>query len=139
MNDVITKLADAGCDIGKGLETNYNEEELYISSLRSFAEDDTPQKMEKAIRSNDLKQCRMYACSFRRVLYNLGMRELYYLNDSIFASAECGAMYRYHVRSFTYTTHMIDSVKMTDSLITNNDAEQIQIFFRTAEEEGGER
>ena len=48
-------------------------------------------------------------------------------------------MYRYHVRSFTYTTHMIDSVKMTDSLITNNDAEQIQIFFRTAEEEGGER
>lgn len=70
------------------------------------------------------------------------------LNDTItfqytaqpyFASAECGAMYRYHVRSFTYTTHMIDSVKMTDSLITNNDAEQIQIFFRTAEEEGGER
>lgn len=91
MNAVITKLADAGCDIGKGLETNYNEEELYISSLRSFAEDDTPQKMEKAIRSNDLKQCRMYACSFRRVLYNLGMRELYYLNDSIFASAECGS------------------------------------------------
>ena len=32
MNAVITKLADAGCDIGKGLETNYNEEELYISS-----------------------------------------------------------------------------------------------------------
>ena len=68
------------------------------------------------------------------------------LNDTItfrytaqpyFASAECGAMYRYHVHSFSYTTHMIDSVKMTDSLITNNDAEQIQIFFRTAAEEGG--
>lgn len=32
----------------------------------------------------------MYACSFSRVLYNLGMREMYYLNDSIFASAENG-------------------------------------------------
>lgn len=90
MNAVITRLADAGCDIGKGLETNYNEEELYISSLRAFAEDDTPQKMESAVAGNDLKQCRLYACSFRRVLYNLGMREMYYLNDSILNSAERG-------------------------------------------------
>ena len=64
---------------------------------------------------------------------------LTYTSSPWLADDDCGAMYRYHVRSFTYTTHMIDSVKMTDSLITNNDAEQIQIFFRTAEEEGGER
>ncbi len=90
MNEVISKLADAGCDIDKGLETCYDEEELYLSSLRQFAEDDTPQKMERAYRSNNIDKCRMYACSFSRVLYNLGMREMYYLNDSIFASAENG-------------------------------------------------
>lgn len=90
MNEVISKLADAGCDIDKGLETSYDEEELYINSLRQFAEDDTPQKMETAYRSNNIDMCKMYACSFSRVLYNLGMREMYYLNDSIFASAEHG-------------------------------------------------
>ena len=90
MNEVISKLADAGCDIDKGLETCYDEEELYISSLRQFAEDDTPQRMERAYRSNNIDKRRMYACSFSRVLYNLGMREMYYLNDSIFASAENG-------------------------------------------------
>ena len=73
MNEVISKLADAGCDIDKGLETSYDEEELYISSLRQFAEDDTPQKMERAYRSNNIDKCRMYACSFSRVLYNLGI------------------------------------------------------------------
>ena len=91
MNAVIAKLADAGCDVGKGLETNYNEEQLYISSLRAFAEDDTPQKMERAVKGNNPRQCKLYACSLRRVLYNLGMTEMYYLNDSILSSAERGS------------------------------------------------
>ena len=49
-----------------------------------------------------------------------------------FASEECGAMYHYKVTRFDYTRHIIDSVAMTDSLITNIDRETIQIFFRTA-------
>lgn len=52
-----------------------------------------------------------------------------------FASEECGAMYHYKVTRFTYTRHLIDSVAMTDSLITNVDRETIKIFFRTASEE----
>lgn len=50
-----------------------------------------------------------------------------------FASEECGALYHYQVTEFSYTKHLIDSVAMTDSLITNVDRETIQIFFRTAE------
>ena len=52
-----------------------------------------------------------------------------------FASEECGAMYHYKVTSYTYTRHLIDSVAMLDSLITNVDRESIQIYFRTAEED----
>lgn len=44
-------------------------------------------------------------------------------------------MYHYKVTRFTYTRHLIDSVAMTDSLITNVDRETIKIFFRTASEE----
>lgn len=51
-----------------------------------------------------------------------------------FASADCGAMYVYRVNSMRYTTHVIDSVAITDSLFTNVNKEQIQIFFRTAEQ-----
>ncbi|MCC8070628.1 MAG: DUF6452 family protein [Bacteroidales bacterium] len=49
-----------------------------------------------------------------------------------FASEECGAMYRYYITEMTHTTHLIDSVAITDSLVTNLDVERIKIFFRTA-------
>ena len=49
----------------------------------------------------------------------------------MFVSEECGAMYLYEVTRMTYTTHLIDSIALTDSLITNVDIERIKIFFRT--------
>lgn len=58
-----------------------------------------------------------------------------YVSTPYFASEDCGAMYHYRVTAYTYTTHIIDSVAMTDSLITNLDRESIQIYFRTAEPE----
>jgi hypothetical protein len=65
------------------------------------------------------------------------------LNDTItfsydalpwFASAECGAMYRFKIKNVDYTTHIVDSVAVLDSLITNTDASQLRIFFRTSDE-----
>lgn len=61
-----------------------------------------------------------------------------YTSEPYFASAECGAMYRYRIKEISYTTHIIDSVKAVDSLITNLDVSQLQIFFRVSEE-GGEQ
>ncbi|MCM1033192.1 MAG: DUF6452 family protein [Odoribacter sp.] len=64
------------------------------------------------------------------------------LNDTIsffyesipyFASEECGAMYVYRINSIKNTTHLIDSVILTDSLITNIDMESIKIYFRTTD------
>lgn len=52
-----------------------------------------------------------------------------------FASADCGAMYRYIIQGLTYTRHLIDSVGLVDSIITNADIEKIHIYFRTADEE----
>lgn len=56
-----------------------------------------------------------------------------YTSTPFFASEECGAMLRYHIRSLRYTTHVIDSVALLDSLITNVDLERIKIFFRTSQ------
>lgn len=49
-----------------------------------------------------------------------------------FASEECGAMYIYRLSSVRHTCHLIDSVTLTDSLITNLDIETIRIYFRTS-------
>lgn len=51
-----------------------------------------------------------------------------------FASSDCGAMYIYRVSRVGTTTHLIDSVAVTDSLFTNVDREQIKIYFRTESE-----
>lgn len=68
--------------------------------------------------------------------------DTYLLNDTIrigyqpiayFASQECGAMYAYRIRSLSTTHHVIDSVTVIDSLVTNIDQESIKIYFRTGE------
>lgn len=56
-----------------------------------------------------------------------------YQSIPYFASEECGAMYKYRVTDFGYTTHLVDSIKV-DSVITNADIETIKIYFRTAQE-----
>lgn len=55
-----------------------------------------------------------------------------YDSEAYFASEECGAIYRYHIRRYTATTHLIDSVVVTDSTITNVDMMRIKIYLRTA-------
>lgn len=60
---------------------------------------------------------------------------LFYDSDPYFASVECGVIYKYHINRLAYTTHLIDSVVITDSLITNTDVERIRIYFRVAGEE----
>lgn len=54
-----------------------------------------------------------------------------YTSTPYFVSEECGAMYRYNITSVAYTRHIIDSLAVIDSLITNTDIERIKIFFRT--------
>ncbi len=49
-----------------------------------------------------------------------------------FASEECGTMYAYRINLVKCTEHLIDSVAVTDSLITNVDVERIRIYFRTS-------
>lgn len=64
------------------------------------------------------------------------------LNDTItfkydaepwFAPDDCGAMYRYRITGMSYTTHLVDSVAILDSLISNIDQTSVNIYFRTGE------
>lgn len=55
----------------------------------------------------------------------------HYTSEPYFASEECGAMYRYTITRLSYTQHLIDSVAVTDSLVTNTDIERLKIYFRT--------
>ena len=58
---------------------------------------------------------------------------LTYTSNPRFISEECGAMYFYTFTSLSSTRHLIDSVKLTDSLVTNFDKETLRIYFRTQE------
>jgi len=58
-----------------------------------------------------------------------------YKSTPFFAGNECGVVYYYEITRMEHTCHLIDSVAVTDSLITNIDLERIQIYFRTAEPE----
>lgn len=55
----------------------------------------------------------------------------YYTSSPRFVSEECGVIYDYHITSFSNTSHLMDSVVVTDSIITNIDTERIKIYFRT--------
>lgn len=64
-----------------------------------------------------------------------------YTASPFFASNECGAMYEYRIEEVTYTRHLIESVEVTDSTITNVERERIRVLFRVADEpqeEGGD-
>ncbi|MDE7376263.1 MAG: hypothetical protein K2N16_05390 [Muribaculaceae bacterium] len=60
----------------------------------------------------------------------------HYDSKPYFASEECGVIYKYHIRQVDATSHLIDSVVLADSVITNVDIEQIRIYFRVKAEEG---
>ena len=59
-----------------------------------------------------------------------------YTAKPYFASDECGAMYIYQIHGLHYTNHLIDSIGVEDSLITNANKQYIHIFFRTSAGEG---
>lgn len=50
-----------------------------------------------------------------------------------FVSEECGAMFFYRITKVDYTTNLIDSVVVTDSLINNLNIKRILIYFRTGQ------
>ncbi len=56
-----------------------------------------------------------------------------YTSFPVFVSEECGAMYHYTITNTSYTRHIIDSVSVTDPVITNIEMERIKLFFRTEE------
>lgn len=57
-----------------------------------------------------------------------------YDSEPYFDSEECGAMYRYRITAVSTTCHLIDSVAVTDSLISNVDIERIKIYFRISDD-----
>lgn len=58
-----------------------------------------------------------------------------YTSMPYFASEECGAMYRYRIQRMEYTTHMLDSVVILDSLITNAEIPSIRLYYTAAQDD----
>lgn len=56
-----------------------------------------------------------------------------YITTPYFASEECGAFFVYTIAGVDYTHHLIDSVAIVDSVISNVDMERIKVFIRTAD------
>lgn len=61
----------------------------------------------------------------------------HYKTTPYFASSECGAMFRYEITDYSHTSLFIDSVAVTDSMITNVDIQRIQIYFRDSSPDSG--
>lgn len=57
----------------------------------------------------------------------------YYESMPFFASEECGAMYHYRITRVSHTMNILDSVGVSDSLITNIERSTIGLYFRIAE------
>lgn len=54
-----------------------------------------------------------------------------YTTIPYFASADCGAMYRYQLTAVSHTSFLLDSVAILDSAITNVDIERIRLYYST--------
>ena len=52
-----------------------------------------------------------------------------YTSQPYFASEECGAMYNYMITKVEATAHVLDSVAVMDSLITNMDIVRIRLYY----------
>lgn len=59
-----------------------------------------------------------------------------YISEPYFASEECGAFYQYRITEVKNTTHMLDSVAVLDSLITNADAVRIAFYYTLNPQQG---
>lgn len=57
----------------------------------------------------------------------------YYESTPYFASEECGAMYHYRITRVAHTFQILDSVGISDSLVTNVERMTIGLYFRIAE------
>lgn len=73
---------------------------------------------------------RMAALDFEELQDTITLR---YTSRPWFISEDCGAGYRYTITRLTHTTHLIDSVGLSDSTVTNIDREIMQIYFRTSD------
>ena len=91
-----------------------------------------------------LPMCSTAESTSRCIAYKWADTDTTLLNDTItfaytaqpfLAGDECGAMYNYRIRRVDYTRHIVDSVAVVDSLITNNNLQQIRIYFRTEQSE----
>lgn len=56
-----------------------------------------------------------------------------YTSEPRFVSEECGAMFFYRITKVEHTSNLIDSVVITDSLVTNLNIKRILIYIRTDE------
>lgn len=78
------------------------------------------------------------------IRYLGGTAGLYHIYDEItfeydiipmFTSAACGAVYYYKMNNIYYTKNFIDSVACPGGVITNENIENLKIYFRVAIEE----
>ena len=74
---------------------------------------------------------RQKALDFTELIDTISMD---YTSIPYFASEECGAMFRYRLTRFSYTTHLIDSIAVVpaDSTFTNANIETLRLYFRTS-------
>lgn len=62
----------------------------------------------------------------------------YYESIPWFASEDCGAMYHYRITRVAHTTQLLDSIGISDSVVTNIERQTIKLYFRTSDPDESE-
>lgn len=70
----------------------------------------------------------VFSVGDENVTYSDSVRFVYN-STPYFVDTECGAMFRYRIREVSFDGTLIDSIAVTDSLITNVESERIKIYF----------
>jgi hypothetical protein len=61
---------------------------------------------------------------------------VYHENELIFESAESGFYYQYKIQDIEHTSHRVDDYEVTDSLVTKNWHENIQLYINPLPADG---
>lgn len=77
MNNIFNDLSEWGCDVPGTMERFLNDESLYISCLRGVLEDDSFERLGKALEEENLKMAFEATHNIKGFLANMGLTPMY--------------------------------------------------------------
>ena len=141
-------LALAGCSTGAcndnqqalplaGFYSSSTDESVNVSGLQVQGENNDSLLLQSATTTSSVYLPFKPDADVTAFVFTMGQEEeivtFHYSRRPKFVSAECGVSYVFTIKEVTHTGTLIDSVAVTDSIVTNEELERIKIYFTPTE------